>query len=205
MRISLATTGGKVLASTVILGAAAGVAGLGTFGTFTSTTSASAAEASGTVNIVLGTSGATNRLSVAATGLVPGDTVSRAVTLSNTGDQNLASVVLTTAATTSSKLDSDAAEGLQLQIQSCPTAWTESGTSPSYSYTCSTTPATVLASRSVIGSTMALSGLNALTSTRTDYLVVKLTLPDTADNTLQGQSSVIGFSFTGTQRTAVAK
>ena len=54
MRITLTSTGGKVLASTVLVGAAASVAGLGTFGTFTSTTSASAAVASGTVKIDVG-------------------------------------------------------------------------------------------------------------------------------------------------------
>ena len=58
MRITLTSTGGKVLASTVLLGAAASVAGLGTFGTFTSTTSASATVASGTVKIDVGAAGA---------------------------------------------------------------------------------------------------------------------------------------------------
>ena len=47
MQISLSSTGGKVLASAVLIGAAASVAGLGTFGTFTSTTAASATVASG--------------------------------------------------------------------------------------------------------------------------------------------------------------
>ena len=60
MRIGLTTTGGKILASTVLVGAAASVAGLGTFGTFTSTTAASAAVASGTVRIALGAGGETN-------------------------------------------------------------------------------------------------------------------------------------------------
>ena len=32
-----------------------------------------------------------------------------------------------------------------------------------------------------------------------------MTLPDTADNTFQGLSSTIGFSFTATQRTATSK
>ena len=106
MRLLLTSTGGKVLASTVLLGAAASVAGLGTFGTFTSTTSASASVASGTVKIDVGAAGsAANRLSVAAAGLVPGDTVSRAVTLGNTGDQALAGIGLTTTAREASTAD----------------------------------------------------------------------------------------------------
>src|SRR3954466_12081227 len=76
MSFSATTVRGKVLASAALLGAAAGAAGLGTFGSFTSATSASAAVSSGTVSIALGAANtAANRFSVAATGLVPGDTV----------------------------------------------------------------------------------------------------------------------------------
>jgi spore coat-associated protein N len=208
MRITLTSTGGKVLASTVLLGAAASVAGLGTFGTFTSTTSASAAVASGTVKIDVGAAGTGNRLSVAATGLVPGDTVSRAVTLTNTGDQALAGIGLTTAATTSSKLDTDATLGLQLLVEACSAAWNESGTATTgYTYVCPSTAtrSTVLASRPVIGSTPALNNLTALTAGKTDNLVVKMTLPEAADNAFQAQKSDISFSFTGTQRGATSR
>ncbi|MGZ4599041.1 MAG: TasA family protein [Oryzihumus sp.] len=201
MRLSLNSTGGKVLASTVVLGAAATVAGLGTFGSFTSTTSASQSVSSGTVAIALGAGGAANRLSVAATGLVPGDTVQRAVQLSNAaGNQALANITLTTSATTTSKLDTDATNGLQMLVERCSTAWTESGSAPGYSYTCGGTKTTVLAQRAVIGSTMALSNLAAVNPNNIDNLVVTLSLPAAADNTFQNLSSVIQLSFTGTQR-----
>jgi hypothetical protein len=210
MRITLTSTGGKVLASTVLLGAAASVAGLGTFGTFTSTTSASAAVASGTVKIEVGAgaaAGGVNRLSVAAAGLVPGDTVSRAVTLGNTGDQALAGIGLTTTASPSSKLDTDTVMGLQLQVDACSQPWTEAGTSPSYTYSCPTTAtrSTVLASRPVIGSTPALGNLNALAAGKADNLVVTMTLPTGADNTFQALNSTISFTFNGTQRGATAR
>lgn len=195
-------TSGKVLASVALVAAAAGVAGLGTYGSFTSTTSASASVTAGTVKVELGATGANNRLSVAATGIVPGDTIQRAVTLSNTGNQDLGSLSLTTAATTSSKLDTDATNGLQVAIDSCSTAWTEAGTAPAYTYTCSGTTKTVLASRPVIGSNVALGNLTAVGNGKSDNLRVKLTFPDAADNTFQGLSSVIGFDFTGTQRAA---
>jgi predicted ribosomally synthesized peptide with SipW-like signal peptide len=205
MRNATTKSSGKVLASVALLAAAAGVAGLGTFGSFTSTTSASQSVGTGTVKIDLGASGAANRLSVAATGLVPGDTVQRAVNLTNNGNQDLSTVTLTTAATTSSKLDTDATNGLQVLIESCPTAWTEAGTAPAYTYTCSGAVKTVLASKGIVGANQALSNLQSLTSTKTDYLRVTVTLPAAADNTFQGLSSVIGFDFTGTQRTATAK
>jgi hypothetical protein len=199
---SASGTGRKVLISMAVLGAAAAVAGLGTFGTFTSTTSASTDVASGTVVIELGDTGtADNRLDVNATGLVPGDTVQRQVKLSNTGDQNLAGIALTTTASSSSLLDTDATNGLQLTVESCPTAWTESGngTTTPYTYTCAS-PTTLIASRPVIGSAVALSGTTALTAHVDDHLRVRLSFPTVAGNTLQGLSSTISFSFTGTQR-----
>jgi hypothetical protein len=205
MRNVTTKSSGKVLASVALVAAAAGVAGLGTFGSFTSTTSASEAVGTGTVKIDLGASGAANRLSVASSGLVPGDTVQRAVTLTNNGSEDLSTVSLTTAATTSSKLDTDATNGLQLLIESCSTGWTEAGTAPAYTYTCSGTTRTVLASRPIVGANQTLSNLQSVASTKTDSLRVTVTLPTTADNTFQGLNSVVGFDFTGTQRTATAK
>jgi hypothetical protein len=206
MGLNLKSTTGKVLASTALVAAAASVAGLGTYGAFTSTTSASETVASGTVNVALGATGtAANRLSVAASGLVAGDTVQRAVTLSNTGNQNLSAITLTTAATPTSKLDTDAVNGLQLTVDACSVPWTEAGTSPAFTYTCSGTVTSVLAPRAVVGANMALAGLNSVTSAAADNLRVTVTLPAAADNTFQGLSSTVNFSFTGTQRTATNK
>jgi predicted ribosomally synthesized peptide with SipW-like signal peptide len=196
-------TSGKVLASVALVAAAAGVAGLGTYGSFTSTTSASASVTAGTVKVALGQDGTTNRFSVAATGLVPGDMIQRDVTLSNTGNQDLASLSLTTSAPlTSSLLNTDATNGLQLSIDSCSTGWTEAGTAPAYTYTCSVAPSVVLASRPVVGANVALANLTATGNGKTDNLRVNLAFPTTADNTFQGLSSVINFDFTGTQRAA---
>jgi spore coat-associated protein N len=204
MSVQLNTVRSKVLVSAALLGTAAAAAGLGTFGSFTSATSASSSVSSGTVSIVLGAAGtAANRFSVAATGLVPGDTVQRAVTLSNAaGNQALSSIVLTTSASTSSKLDTDSTLGLQLKIDSCSTAWTETGTAPAYVYSCSGTTKSVLASRALIGNNLALSNLSALAANNTDNLVATMSFPAGADNTFQNQSSVVSFTFTGTQRAA---
>jgi len=204
MSFSVSTVRNKVLASAALLGAAAGAAGLGTFGSFTSATSASTSISSGAVSIALGTANtAANRFNVAATGLVPGDTVQRAVNLSNAaGNQALSSISLSTVATTSSKLDTDPTLGLQLKIDSCSTPWTESGTAPAYTYTCSGTTKSVLASRSVIGSALTLNNLSALAANNVDYLVATMTFPTAADNSFQSQSSVVNFTFTGTQRAA---
>jgi len=194
----------KLLATVAVLGAAASIAGLGTYATWTSTTSENHTISSGTVTIALGATGAaTNRLNVGASGLAPGDTIQRSVDLTNSGSIDLAGVTLTTTASPTSLLDSDATNGLQMVVDKCSVAWTEAG--PPFSYTCGGTTTPVLASRAVIGSNLSLSPLSATTAGGTDHLRVTLALPSGAPNTLQNQSSTITYAFTGTQRAAASK
>jgi spore coat-associated protein N len=74
----------------------------------------------------------------------------------------LASVTLTNTAATSSPLNTDTTNGLQMVIDKCSVAWTEGGTAPAYTYTCSGTTSSVLASTPVVGSNLAMSNLSAL-------------------------------------------
>lgn len=197
----------RTLASLTVVAAAASVAGLGTFATFTSSTSASHSVSAGSVSVALGAVGPANRLTVGATSVLPGDTLQRAVDLTNNGvagSDNLSSITLTTTASPSSLLDTDATNGLQMAIDKCSVAWTESA-SPPYTYTCGGTTTSVLASRAVIGSNIALSGLASTTTGSTDRLRVTLTLPSSAPNTMQGLSSTITYTFVGTQRAATSK
>jgi spore coat-associated protein N len=194
----------KVFGSIAVLGVAASIAGLGTFASFTSSTSASQSISSGTVSIALGASGPANRLAVAATNLVPGDTVQRAVDLTSNSSDPLGSVSLQTSASPSNALTTDP-NGLTVKVDKCSVAWTESGTAPAYTYTCSGTTTSILAATAA-GSTSSLPSLAALTSgSSTDHLVVTLALPSAAGNTLQGLSTTITYSFTGTQRAATSK
>jgi predicted ribosomally synthesized peptide with SipW-like signal peptide len=189
---------GKVELSLALLVLAFCLIGLGAFATFTSSTSASHSVTTGTVTIALGATGAsTNRLNVNATGIAPSDTIQRSFDLINQGTLNLASITLTSAATTSSLLDTDATNGLQMAVDKCSVAWTESGSSPAFSYTCSGSTTTVLASRAVVGTNLALANLGALTAGVTDHLRLTLTLPATADNSFQNQASTIQYTFTG--------
>jgi spore coat-associated protein N len=198
----------RLMGSFAVVGAAAAMAGMGTFATFTSSTSASHTISSGTVSIALGATGAANRLTVGASNVVPGDTIQRAADLINNGGasaDNLSGIVLTTTASPSSLLDTDATNGLQMTIDKCSVAWTETGTAPAYSYTCSGTTSTVLASRAVIGAALPLSGLASLSTGATDHLRVTLTLPTAAPNTMQGLTSTVSYNFLGTQRVAGSK
>jgi spore coat-associated protein N len=183
----------KLLLSVAVLGSAASIAGLGTFATFTSSTSASHTIASGTLSLTAPVS----RLGTGASPIAAGDTMQRAIDLSYSGTISFGSVTLTTSATSSSLLDTDATNGLQIAIDKCSQAWTESG--PPYTYTCGGSTSSVLASRALIGSAIALSNLT-LTAGSTDHLRVTVTLPSSADNTLQNKSSAIDYTFTGVQR-----
>ena len=196
----------KLMVTATAVGATATVAGLGTFGTFTDTTSAATPADSGIVNLDLGAVGAANRLTVAAIDIVPGDTLQRAFSLSSsTSTSPLGSVTMTSTATSSSLLDTDASLGLQMKIEKCSLGggWTEAGTSPAFTYTCPAgTITSVLATRAVIASAAAVTGLDSLvTAGATDQLRMTVTFPATAGNTFQDQTSTVSFRFDATQRT----
>ena len=195
----------EALLALVALGLGALLAGSGALATWTATTSASNTVATGTVLITLGNTGAlTNRLTVNASGLVPGDTVQRSFDITNTGSQDLASVALTTTASPSSLLDTDTTNGLQMVVDRCSVAWTESGSSPAFSYSCSGSTTTIISSRAVIQSALTMAGLSALTAGGTDHLRLTLTFPSSAGSSFQGLSSTLSYSFLGTQRAGTA-
>ncbi len=155
-----------------------------------------------------------NRLTLAVNDLIPNVSRVRVVNVTNAGNLNLASMTLVANATTSSTLNTDV-QGLYLIAQACTTAgagtaglaWTESGTSPDYQYSCSGTIVGVLNS----GASFQLApnaGVNAtntfanmdLTAGHTNYLRFSFKLGPNAPASLQGQTSVISFMFDGTQR-----
>ena len=194
-------TARKVLGSLGVVGAAAAVAGMGTFGTFTdSTAPLNASVTSGTLSLDLNATNSTASLPMNATGFVPGDTISRSVDLANTGNLAFAGISMASTATTSSLLDTDKVNGLQLSVKSCPVNWTESLTNGVATYTCSGTTTNVVNSGAAVTSAT-LTGIASLNAGGTDHLVVTLTLPAGADNTFQGKTSALSISFTGTQKT----
>jgi predicted ribosomally synthesized peptide with SipW-like signal peptide len=195
---------GKLLLTLALLGITAALTSLGAFALFTDTQAVSQNVASGTVSLApIGTNGANNRLSVGASNIAAGDTIQRTVNVQNTGSIALSSVQLATTATTSSSLDTDATNGLQMVIDKCSVAWTETG-GPPYTYTCGGTTTSVLASSPVIVGASALNNIT-LTAGANNFLRVTLTLPSSAPNSMQNQSSTIQYSFTATQRAGQAQ
>jgi spore coat-associated protein N len=196
-----ATTRTKAIVSGGLIALTAAGVGGAAFAAFTATSTASQAQSSGTMSFAdISASAAGQRLSVDATNIAPNDTIQRAVTLENTGSIDMLSASLTTVATTTSALDTDATNGLQMVVDQCSVPWTESAFP--YVYTCGGTTTTVVASRPVIGSGVALPGIDT-TAGAANHLRVTLTFPGTAGNTLQDLDSVIDFTFDGVQRAGI--
>lgn len=199
-------------AAGVVLGtglvACAALAGVGVYhALFTDTQSTSPSYGTGTVTLAgIGTNATNNRLSVGASNLAAGDTVERTVDVKYTGSIAAGSVTLTTSATTSSLLDTDTTNGLQLVIDRCSVPWSETsnaGSAP-YTYTCGGVTSSVVASRPVIASSLTLNNL-VLTTNTDNYLRATLTVPGAAGNTMQNLSSTIQFAFTATQRAGTSQ
>lgn len=204
LKTSASTT--KILASVVLVAGAASVAGMGTFGAFTSTTTATEAVSTGKVVIGL-TQHATLGTSVAASNLVPGDTVQRAVTLTRSADtEAFGSVKLTTTGSTANLLTSDVSNGLQMAIDQCTGGTWTKGTGNDLTCTGGTVTSILAASpvvganRDLAAATTALNGAGAKSELR-----VTLSLPTAANNDFQGLSNTINFTFDATQRAAQAK
>ncbi|MFW3172313.1 TasA family protein [Geodermatophilus sp. CPCC 206100] len=195
------STARKIVGSLGVIGAAAAVAGLGTFGTFTdSTTPISTQVQSGTVSINLTTP---TPIAAPASAFVPGDSMSRAVTVVNDGNSPLSSVNLNVSATVGSVLTSDTAKGLQLNLKSCTVPWTAGGTAAAPTYTCTGTVTDIATGPAV--SNFPVAGAASLNPGGTDHLVYTISLPGTADNTFQDKSATLSLVFSGTQRAAAAR
>jgi spore coat-associated protein N len=194
----------KVLLSMAAVGTAGAMAGLGTFANFSDSTSSSQTALSGKVVLEVGADGTANRFSVDSGTLVPGDTIQRAIDLISTSTAgDLGQITLTTSATASSDLDTDAVDGLQMQFDNCAAGWVEAGSSPSYTYTCVAGSTVVLGTTPVIGAGISLASLPIeLGAPGTEHLRLKLTLPATADNSFQDLTSTILYTFNAAQRAA---
>lgn len=186
----------KLLVIGVVLVAAAAVATRGSTATFTASASRSHQITTGNPSLQLGAAGsAANRLGVDVSALVPAASAYRAFDITNVGDTTFTSYTLTTVATTHSLLDTDLTNGIQMKLESCSNAWTESGSSPNFSYTCSGTTTTLIPNRPIIQSNVPLPGLRSWAPNGVDHLLVTETLPSTADSAFQNANSAITYTF----------
>ncbi len=218
-----------ILSIALLLGAAAALIG-GAFATFTDTVTAGPQTiSSGTVKIAVGP---VNDAATGATNIAAGDTVAREADLNSTG-ATLANkeITLKFSASPTSKLDTDATNGLQVSIQACSEAWKRvvvGSPPPAFTYTCTPGATAVKIGGAATTSVSALEAaggaltpLNSLATGGQDYLLFTLTLPEgapgdlskiaactgaaggtPATEDLQGCSSTLTYTFTATQRAA---
>src|SRR5471032_955041 len=119
----------KIALSVLLLLAAAAALIGGAFATFTDTVTAGPQTiSSGTIKIAVGP---VNDAATGATNIAAGDTVAREADLNSTG-ATLANkeITLKFTASPTSKLDSDATNGLQVSVQACTVAWTRKVEAP---------------------------------------------------------------------------
>ena len=186
-------TAARLIGSVGVIGAAAAVAGMGTFGAFTdSTTPAVVSLDSGVVSIALSAADGTASVPLSFGGVLPGASVTQVIDLVNDGSSALASVDLATAATTSSILDTDATNGLQMSVRSCPVAWAAD-------LSCAGTVRTLQSAGPVVRSTT-LTAPASLAARTTDHLAVTLELPASAGDAFKQQASQLSLTFTAMQR-----
>jgi len=218
------------LSIALLLGAAGALIG-GAFATFTDTVTAGPqAISSGTVKIAVGP---VNDAGTGATNIAAGDTIAREADLNSTG-ATIADKEITLKFSGTSKLDSDATNGLQVSVQACSEAWKRTvvgSPPPAFTYTC--TPGATLVkiggaattSVSALETTaQPLTPLNSLATGGQDYLLFTLELPaaapgdlskiavctgpvggTVATEDLQGCSSTLTYTFQATQRNGAAQ
>jgi hypothetical protein len=202
----LGTPRGSIGAFAVLAIVAASAASAGAFGTFTNSASVTQTPlASGTVALTLGDGNdgdAANRLTIGASDLAAGDDIQRAVDLTNSGSLDWSQLTLATSASTSNALSDGSADSLHYTVQACDQAWTETGSSAPFTYTCGGSTSSVLASTAVGNTATALSNVD-LTASGVTHLMVTVTLPAGADEaTYGGLSTDLTYTFEATQRTA---
>lgn len=147
-----------------------------------------------------GDGGAGRAAVLEADGFFPGRAVERTLAISNRSRAEFSVVTLSTKATTSSLLDSDPVDGLQLSIDACSVPWEKTGADAGASNICRGRTTAVVGRRPVIGQNTPLSGLSATEPGGRDYLRLTLSLPASADDRFQGQRSRISYSFRGAPR-----
>lgn len=203
----------RAIAGAVITISIAAIAGQSVIASLNATAFNTVAQGinSGTMKLDLANNG--NGFGQNISNLVPGDTVNRYVTLTNSGTIDGIGLTLKTAQTGTATLINDGTGGatnkaLRLSVKSCSVAWnTTTGV-------CSGTEATELAATQIGALTSATSlSSSTMASGAVKYLQMKIELPDQNEttvngvlpaNTVQGGSVNVTYTFDLAQRLAAS-
>jgi spore coat-associated protein N len=176
---------------------AVGILSFNAWANFTATKTKQHTIATGTMDVNLADQA--TAFTVDVSDMVPGDHAERFVNLHTSGTLTMQNVKLAASAgcggCASSALDADATDGLQLQVDTCDQVWTLHAGDTA---TCdSGNAASVMAQGRVIFGATTLDNIDL--DTTVDYLRFQWLLPNTADDSFQGLTSTIEYTFTGTQ------
>jgi len=186
----------KIVGALSAVGAAVAVAGMGTFGNFTDSTSPVGTKVdTGVLSIDVSQPGGA---AVPFSGgmMLAGDSRSAVIDLVNDGTVALSAITVKSWASSSSILDQDTTNGLQLTVESCSVAWNTAGASP----TCAGTVRSYF-TQPIIVNNYPLNFSAATAAGATDHLKLTAALPTSASgDAFEGASSDLKFQFTGIQR-----
>ena len=181
---------------------AVGALSFSAFGYFSTTINDSTQADSGTMTMKLGAANsADNRMSISADNIAPGDTIQRALTLTLDGSVATKNVHFKTEATTSSLLDTDTVNGLQMKIERCSVPWTVNrvpGTTyvaqdAGYDYSCGGTTTTPWAETPVVQGdqflTKAALNIPNTAGNSPNYFRITLRFPTSAGDEFQDGST----------------
>jgi hypothetical protein len=189
---------------------AVGALALGAQATFTAQATPTHATDTGDMELTLGSPGPAHRIATASGDLVPGDTVQRTIRLTVDDEGGtMSGITMTTSGSGSPSFVTDATNGLKLWLARCSQQWTESGSAPGYTYSCGATQNDVLGTAAApvpfVQTAVDLSAGLDTADNAVNYLMAKLTLPASAPDSMEGQSSTLSFAFEGTQRAGTNK
>jgi len=194
-------TGLKIVGAISAVGAAVAVAGLGTFGQFTDSTSPVNTRVDTGVLSVDVSSPAGAAVPFSGGMMLAGDSRSALVDLVNDGTTPLSAVTLKATATSSSILDQDTVNGLQLTVESCSVAWNTGGAAP----TCAGTVKAYF-TQPILVNDYPLTGTPVMAAGAIEHLKLTAALPASASgDAYEGASSALKFVFTGIQKTGAPR
>jgi len=216
MTSALSKSAGSVaLKVTIVVAAALGGAGMVASNVFaaltaTATNTSGGSVTTGTLKLTLAPSsvtGITGGFTTAITAMVPGDTFNRYIDLSNSGTLDGATPTLQISSSDTGTLTESTTAGLQVVIQACTVAWTNTGT-------CGGTTTSVLASTPVktLKTSATTITLPSVLTGATNFLKISTSLPAGNENvingvlpvnTVQGLTASLTWAFVIQERAAV--
>ena len=178
-------------------------AGAGIFAAFTSSDSASQNVNTGQGIIYLTQPGPYS-FSGTIGPLAAGDSASRPLTLNSNNSFKWDAVELQIDGSPRNALITNPDLGLQIEVQSCTTAWIETS-SGSHIFQCDGVQRVLVPAEPAINDLADIGPLNVTqgTGTSSDLLLITVAIPYSADNSLQGLTTTVTYTFTAIQRPPV--